>query len=340
MGCNRHIVMLKDEQQSTALSVAQVAKAYNFPAPGPHISDQVVAVIELGGGDDLTLAAPGVKWYGVDGGFDSPVLFDPANGEVQLDEEVIAQAAPGVKIAAIFAPNSDKGFADAIMYAVNKLPKKPCAISISWGASENQWTADALALMDAAFKAAKKKGIRVYCASGDNGSSDGQEDGKDHVDFPSSHPDVIACGGTRLLLNPDGTRKSEKVWDPADGHGGTGGGKSDLFPMRAVPDVAGNADPVTGYKIKVDFLPNIVGGTSAVAPLYAALDALIQSYDQENLGDSDDMKAAFAGASHEGGFFDVVEGANGTYKAEPGFDFCTGLGVVDGTKLLHHFGLG
>lgn len=335
MQFRKHLTVAPDtvpnDVQAQPLTPAQVAKAYNFPPEGKNISKQVVAILELGGGDLLGLSAPpNVKRYGVDGGQDNPIPSD-ADGEVCLDEWVISGVVPNAQKAVIYAPNSDQGFVDGVAYAESKLPVKPVSLSISWGAPESQWTDTARAALDAAFQKCLDNKVAIpYAAAGDNGSSDGLSDGANHVDYPASSPYVLACGGTRLTLNADGTRAAEKVWSLADGNGSTGGGVSNCYPGRTVPDMAGNADPVTGYKVKVDLMQEAIGGTSAVAPLFAALHALIQSHFDEPIG----SLKPFIDALPDSAFFDVVEGSNGAFSATPGKDNCTGRGVPDGMALL------
>src|SRR6185312_15336600 len=158
-------------------------------------------------------------------------------------------------------------FLDAITKAVHDDVNKPSVISISWGASESNWTAQAMTQYDQAFQAAAAMGVTICVASGDNGSSDGVPDGKAHVDFPASSPNVLACGGTKLLAS-GGTRiSSEVVWNEGATTSATAG--------RGVPDVAGDADPSTGYEVRVDGENIVIGGTSAVAPLWAGLVALL-----------------------------------------------------------------
>lgn len=327
----------KDNQQPSPLTAVQVAKAYNFP-PGISLEKQAVAVIELGGGylqSDINLYCnrlgvihPQMEWVGVDGAVDNLFPSDP-DVEVQLDQCVIAAVAPGVKIYTVFAPNAGNGFADAIVKACS-LPVS--AISISWGGPESSWDQPSIDAMEKAFQLAKSKGIGVYAAAGDNGSDDGVGDGQNHTDYPASSPNVVACGGTRLELDSNGKRVFEKVWSLSDGNGSTGGGISSVFPGRKVPDVAGNADPASGYQIKADFVNQTVGGTSAVAPLYAALHVILQSYFPTPIGD---LREVFASLS-SGEVFDVTEGSNGAFSATVGPDECTGIGVVDGTAVLHH----
>ena len=146
-------------------------------------------------------------------------------------------------------------------------------ISISWGAAENEWTAQAMITMNQAFATAAALGITVFCAAGDHGSTDGEPDQKNHVDFPGSSPYVTSCGGTRPESQP-GQVSQEEVWNDNPTQSATGGGVSTVFdlpswqanvgvplppadgdkPKRGVPNVAGDAAPETGYQIRVDGL--------------------------------------------------------------------------------------
>jgi kumamolisin len=246
-----------------------------------------------------------------------------------------------------FAPNSDKGFLDAISTALHDTVNNPSVISISWGASESKWTDQAMQNFNETFMSAAALGVTITVAAGDNGSSDRETDGKAHVDFPASSPFVLACGGTRLLSN------SETVWNDQDGFA-TGGGISDFFPVpeyqknislpanvnspgkkgRGVPDIAANADSETGYNILVDGQWTVVGGTSAVAPLIAGLIALANQKLKKKTG----FIHPKLYASTASVFKDIVDGnnitaKNGGYAAGPGWDACTGLGVPLGTVI-------
>jgi len=121
---------------------------------------------------------------------------------------------------------------------------------------------------------------------------------------------------------------------PASAAGGTGIG-STTTPGRGVPDVAGNADPVTGYQVIVDGQSEPIGGTSAVAPLWAGLIARLAQATGKRFGLLQPLLYAgvTAGAAAPG-FNDIVVGDNGAYKAAPGWDPCTGLGSPNGTVLL------
>jgi kumamolisin len=336
----------------TSYTPLQLADTYNFP-PGTDGTGQTVAIIELGGGyaqseldtyfGGLGITGPTVTAVGVDGGTNKAGQ-DPqgADGEVLLDIEVVGAVAPGAGLFVYFAPNSDAGFLDAISEAVHAAPT-PSAVSISWGQSEDAWTPQARTAMDSVFADAVQLGVVVTAASGDNGSTDGATDGKDHCDFPASSPNVIACGGTSL------TAGAETVWNNGSGNGATGGGVSDAFDRpprqasvgvpgstgRGVPDVAGNADPQTGYQVLVDGQSTVIGGTSAVAPLWAGLIArLAQSTGGLLHGFADALYAGASAGASPVGFRDVTSGDNGSFTAGPGWDACTGLGSPDGAALL------
>ena len=335
----------------------QIAAAYAFP-PG-NGRGQTIALVELGGGytqtdlatyfSRLGITAPNVSSVAVDGGTNAPT-GDPqsADTEVLLDIEVAGAIAPGANVVVYFAPNTDRGFLDAITTAIHDAANRPQILSISWGSPESRWTAQALAAFDAAFADAAMLGVTVLCASGDNGSSDGVTDSAAHVDFPASSPHVLACGGTRLELTPNNAITSERVWNDGLGRGATGGGVSDHFDVptwqqqagvppstnpgarigRGVPDVAGDADPQTGYAILVDGVSTVVGGTSAVAPLWAALIARLNAVRTQPLGFLNPRLYANPGVLR-----DIVDGDNGAYAARSGWDACTGLGSPNGTQI-------
>jgi kumamolisin len=345
------------------LTAPQVASFYQFPA-GTDGTGQTVAIIELGGGytpsdlsayfSGLDLAVPSVTAVGVDGGANSP--GQEADGEVELDIEVVGGVAPGAVQVVYFAPNTDQGFIDAISQAVHATPA-PVAVSISWGQSEDQWSAQSRTAMDEAFADAAALGATVTVAAGDNGSSDDPSTQSGvHADFPASSPNALACGGTKLIGNPSSFAiTSEVVWNElTSNEGASGGGISDVFPLpsyqanagvptsagggtagRGVPDVAGNADPVTGYLVVVDGKQEPIGGTSAVAPLWAGLIARLAQATGKRFGllQTSLYAGAAAGAAAPG-FNDVTQGNNGAYKAGPGWDACTGLGSPNGAALL------
>jgi len=341
----------------------QVAGIYQYP-PDADGSGQSIGIVELGGGfadsdldsyfGSLGLAVPSVTAVGVDGGSNVPGQApDGADGEVLLDIEVTGSVAPGAAQVVYFAPNTDRGFLDAVTDAVQAEPT-PAAVSISWGGPESTWTAQAMTALDEAMADGAALGVTVTVAAGDNGSSDGVSGGKPHVDFPASSPHALACGGTTLRADvATGKVTSEKVWNDGKEGGATGGGVSQQFglpawqanagvpdspagkPGRGVPDVAGNADPNTGYQVRVDGQQTVIGGTSAVAPLWAALTARLAQSLGSRLGLVQQRLYAGIESKHPvAGLRDITKGDNGAYRAGPGWDACSGLGVPMGTALL------
>jgi kumamolisin len=322
----------------------KIAATYGFPTDVDG-TGQTVAVIELGGGFTMSdldtyfaeqnLRTPSVEAVTVDGATNSP--GGDADGEVMLDIEVIGAIAQGAKITVYFGPNTTDGFYDAIAAAVHDSVRNPSIISISWGQAESEWTASALDSYDALLADAAAAGISVFVASGDNGATDGEPTGL-HVDFPASSPAAVGCGGT--TLRSDG---SEVVWNElASDEGATGGGFSAHFPMpsyqdgvvtgdgRGVPDVAGDADPTTGYLIRFDGQDQVIGGTSAVAPLWAALTALANQRNGMNAGAPHARLYATPTA-----FRDISSGDNGGFAATIGWDACTGMGSPNGEAIVN-----
>ncbi|HKO11260.1 MAG TPA: S53 family peptidase [Acidobacteriaceae bacterium] len=334
--------------QAKPFDPPQVAALYNYPS-GVNGAGETIGIIELGGGYDandlatyfqgLGLPAPTVVAVSVDGGTNTPGDPSGADGEVELDIQVAGAIASGAKIAVYFAPNTDQGFIDAITTAVHDTANKPSVLSISWGAPESSWAASSRTALDNACQSAAALGVTITAASGDNGSSDGASG--NNVDFPASSPHVLACGGTKLEGSGSNIA-SEVVWNDGSQGGATGGGYSATFPVpawqqgiagfagkgRGVPDVAGDASPQSGYNILVDGQQEVVGGTSAVAPLWAALVALINQQKGSPVGFLNPKLYGIAGD-----FRDITQGNNGAYSAGPGWDACTGLGSPNGQKI-------
>ena len=355
----------------------QVAKAYNFPT-GVTGAGQCIGIIELGGGykpkdlqtffHRLNIPLPTVTAVSVPPAQNTP--GSDADGEVVLDIEIAGAVAPGAAIAVYFASNTrgSKGFLDAITQAVHDKTNNPSVISISWGGPEEGSDAMFQSQFNAALQAAALLGITVCIAAGDNGAADvgpSEWDGLARVDYPASSPYALACGGTNLVLS-GGQIGQESVWNQGqadtqdDSFGATGGGVSQSTPPqtyqnnagvpvstnpggtqgRGVPDVAGDADPATGYNIVLNGQLLPVGGTSAVAPLWAGLIALINQQLGRRVGFiNPKIYALPAGAP---AFQDITQGNNRVsssqysnvgYDAATGWDPCTGLGSPNGVEL-------
>ncbi|HTS21362.1 MAG TPA: S53 family peptidase [Casimicrobiaceae bacterium] len=342
-----------------AFTALEVAALYNFPK-GTDGTGQTIAILEFGGGyraadldkyfSKLGVKTPSVVAVSVGGAHNAPTGNpDSADGEVVLDIEIAGAVAPGARIVVYFAPNTDAGFINALYAAVHDNLRKPSVVSLSWGSPEKDSTLQSLQDYDAACVDAAALGITICAAAGDHGSADTDPPTKRaQVDFPASSPHVLACGGTHLEAK-GGAIASETVWNSNDGWA-TGGGVSETFKLpdyqkkagvpksanpggktgRGVPDVAGNGDSATGYKILVDGSASVVGGTSAVAPLWAGLVARLNQGKGARLGF---LHAKLYAPASIKGFHDIVQGNNGAYQAKVGWDPCTGLGSPDGEAL-------
>jgi kumamolisin len=295
-----------------------------------------------------------VRSVGIDGVRNVAGQGFASDNELLLDVEVLGALAPRADLVLYQAPNNDRGFVDGIAIAVHATPT-PTVLSISFGRSEDTWTAQARAAIDELCQDAAALGVTVCAAAGDNGSVDTHVDGHSHVDFPAASPHVLACGGTSVLLAPSGAPQTETVWnEKAAGGGVTGGGISTTFPLpdwqsqvgvparpdgrgtgRGVPDVAALADPMTGYRVLIDGQVGFAGGTSAVAPLWAALVCRLAQALGRPVGL---LQPALYTSAAQGtpteGFRDISHGDNGAYNARVGWDPCTGLGVPVGSALL------
>ena len=343
---------------ATTFLPTQLAALYDFPQGTGH--GACIGIIELGGGyrpADLQtyfkrvgVALPTVSTASVDHGKNQPTgQANGPDGEVMLDIEVAGAIAPAAKLVVYFAPNTDAGFLDAVTTAIHDATNKPSVISISWGGPESSWTQQAMTSFDQAFQAAATMGITVCVASGDDGSSDGVSGGGNHVDFPSSSPHALACGGTSLKA-ASGKITSEVVWNDGASGGAGGGGVSATFALptwqqgikttdshgaksplqkRGVPDVSGDADPQTGYSVRVDGTDAVFGGTSAVAPLWAGLIARINAAKGTSTVGYINAKLY----KNPAAFNDIKQGNNGNFSAASGWDACTGLGSPDGKKV-------
>ena len=338
------------------------AQAWTLPAlctaykwPTNNRGGGVIAIVELGGGwvmsdmnsffQSIGQPVPSITDISVDGTTNSPNQnvgsSDDADLEVALDIQVAG--------AAYYAATGQAAtirvyWAQDIAAAVRKAATDGCDVcTISWGSDEANWGSTGAQEMETAAAGATIAGMVVFAASGDNDSSDGGSTPA-NVDCPSSCPHVVGCGGTYK------TATEETVWNnnPGQTNGeGTGGGYSTIFPPqsfqvgapkppagttfgtgRMVPDVAADADPNTGYAVFVHGAETVVGGTSAVAPLFAGLFA------------SFGKKLGFVTPklwANPKAFNDITSGSNGLYSAGPGPDACSGLGSPIGSSIAALF---
>ena len=357
----------------------ELGQIYNFPAV--DASSQTIGLLEFGGGVEtadvaayfikIGQPAPSVTVIAVDGVSTDPAADPDSTGEVMLDVDVAGALGGGAKIAVYFSTFDEKGMIDILSAVIADQVNDPSVLSISWGWAENQdfnntgvtWSPAAIDHINHSFLAAAQLGISVCVSTGDDGSEAQIKDGKAHVNFPATSPYVLAVGGTTLHAKTSASgakHVTETVWNDGPGSG-TGGGVSDITPKpswqagialtsinpghfngRAIPDVAADADPNTGYLVMSGGKLQIVGGTSASAPLWASLIARINADLKARAGNFNALLYTKYGPA--GTLRDITKGNNdtdgllhGSYAAGAGWDACSGWGVPDGQKLLAAF---
>jgi Predicted protease len=345
---------------STTYLPNQVGGFYGIPT-SPDGAGECIAIIELGGGyheSDITTAfaamglkPPTVVAVSVDGGSNAPTTPDSADGEVGLDIQVAGGIAPGAKLAVYFTPNTDAGFTDAVSAAATDTTNKPSVMSISWGGPESSYSTQGRNSLNSALQDAAMAGVTVTVASGDNLATDGLSDGAVHVDFSGIQP---ACRGLWRdrdygFGGDDYRRIGVEQWDQRRGRRDFDGVSGTRLSGRgeAAGECQHRRDRARGagcgggcrpeYRISGDGgWPDLRGGgTSAVAPLWAGFFALVNAARGSRLGFVN--PALYA---HEAAFRDITQGNNipaGStlgYSAGPGWDACTGLGVMKGGTLF------
>jgi kumamolisin len=372
-------------------AVSQTIGIVEFSGPGPSIptcgfslADVQLFMASLGPGFQV----PTITTVNVDGapnafaGSAQNIAPNDPDIEVALDIQVAGSVAQGADMAVYFTPGTEQGWIDAINTAVFDTSNSPSALSISWGAPESAWSTSAINNLSITFQEAALIGVTVFASSGDQGTDCGVNDGRAHVLYPASDPWITACGGT-YTANVAGSAFTQGTW--SDSTGATGGGVSEVLPLpvwqagagvpvsvnpshhqgRGVPDIAGNASPLSGYVLYVYGQQTtaltlttgpqagsplgVIAGTSAVAPLYAALVALINADSGLSIGYLNPTLYAIAEDPAQSVFTDIADGARNSvpisppnppgsvspgYTSGPGWDACTGWGVIDGNALV------
>jgi len=355
----------------------ELAPVYNFP--NANAQQQCIGLLEFGGGVETSdvasyfskigAPAPSVQVVAVDGVSTDPASDPDSTGEVMLDVDVAGALGGGAKLAVYFSTFDEKGLVDCLSKVINDSTNDPSVVSISWGWDENEsfnnqgviWSTAAIQHCNQSFLAAAQLGITVCVSTGDDGSEAQMNDGRAHVNFPATSPYVLAVGGTTLHVRKaaaGAAHISETVWNDGPSGGGTGGGVSDVTPCpawqngkvvpsinpghfagRAIPDIAANADPATGYLTMSGGKMQIVGGTSASAPLWASLICRINASLGARAGNFNAL--LYSNFGPNGVLRDITSGDNdvegllhGQYPAGQGWDACTGWGAPDGQKLL------
>jgi kumamolisin len=375
-------VAKKISARPPGLAPSDFERLYSFPEGDAR--GQKIAIAEFGGGystEDLkTFCAkhgrrpPRVKYVGLS----APARtveeimhlrrrrrLDELDStiEVMMDVEIIAALCPKAEIAVYFTKFNQKGWVDLLDEVIRE---RPVVLSISWGSAEDSkdWSKAAVREINDRLYVAAALGITICCASGDDGSGDDEHDGRAHVDFPGSSPFVLSVGGTMM------TRTArERVWWERPGRrvgsigGSTGGGVSVCFQRppwqrvrvaslnkdsiagRIVPDVAALAGKPM-YDTIIRGKDHAHGGTSASAPLWAALIARINAllpprkrqrflppliYKHNGKGEPVGRTACCSiTIGHNTSYPKPGKG----YRARAGYDAVTGWGTPIGTALL------
>jgi len=367
------------------LTPADLEQRYNFP-PG-DAAGQSIVIAEFGGGyfaEDVTTycnkfqrPVPNVQAVAIDAPaytLQQTLALPPQQRrqvlgdsvEVMMDVEIIAGLCPKAKISVYFSTFDQRGWIDLLNRVISA---RPVSLSCSWGLAEDDpgWSGNAVAAIDDRLNAARLLGITTCVSSGDDGSGDQINDGKAHIDFPSSSPNALGVGGTMLKASKSGVQEVtwwESPGQRAGGGGATGGGVSTVFPRpawqkvkvkslnsgsidgRVAPDIAAlSGPPFYDLVFLGKDAPN--GGTSASAPLWAALIARINAGLPTSKQQRFQTPLLYQNGSNgqpvgKSSSRDVTIGNNASnpepgrgYKAGSGFDAVTGWGVPDGVKLLN-----
>ncbi len=382
--------------------IAKAYNLTELYAQGFHGEGQSVGLIELSDYNHNDISTF-TKCFGGSGTKIQNIYVTPASkigkddaGEVVLDMDMVLGLAPKLDNLKVYMTANDHNASTTSWNAVwNKaISDRVPVISVSWGSCESNDNAEnsQAKLENTYFQTATVQGQTVLASAGDDGSTDCTDDNnkiidKLSVDDPAAQPFVTGVGGTQLFLNTDNTINVERVWNEKDRKdaqgklipeaGATGGGKSIRWPRptwqqaqgitsanRQVPDVALNADTLTGYYnyCTSDDCQNagwnVGAGTSAAAPGWAAIVALTN---QSMKAAGEDFPVGFLNpllytiandpAANAAVFHDIVKTEvqpagfspdprsndllgthNGTYPVTPGYDSATGLGTVDASN--------
>jgi len=372
------IPMLKSDHLTTpnyGNLPTKIASYYNFPTQTSPSSPPKIGIISLGG----TYLTTDINTYwttylgrsgtptltyvnGISGSTNAPnqkIKSNDGSDENTLDIEITLGVCPAAHVTMYFGTNTIVGFYNAIARAISD---NNTIISISWGAPEAAFGTSYLNSYNQLLQLAESHGIAVSVAAGDNGSTDGGSTLA--LDFPSSSPYAISCGGTSI---PSLSSPTETVWSWNAHYGwGSGGGLSNFFKWtrnvsypalnsttpnlntlistkpRSSPDIALLADPLNGFTIYFNktLYISAFGGTSCVAPAFSGLLGLInKTFTTHN--PTDLLYLAYTAAPTA--FKDITTGTNDSlthgvnvFNARVGYDQCSGLGSINGTLLANY----
>jgi hypothetical protein len=379
--CTDALGLQEEEGGYTADQIASAYQLSGFYGGGNFGAGEKIALLELEPylpsdiatyqscyGTDVKITDVNVK-----GG---PGPYEGEDGESSLDIEQLIGLAPEAEIIVYQAPNEG----EAEVFAAYVEQNQAKVMSSSWGICEKQSSKAEMAVMDTLLQEAAAQGQSFFVAAGDTGSEDCYDsDKKDKslsVDTPGAQPFATDVGGTRM--EQPGVPPTEYLWNDGPSGGAGGGGVSEHFPMpayqaeaatglgvvsqlstgstcgfsglcRQVPDVSANASADTGYVVFSEGEWQVIGGTSAAAPLWAALATLTNASPACHgfaIGFANPAIYRIAGSSYAADFHDITSGRPGGFTTNdmlfggtepfpvgPGYDMATGLGTPNGPAL-------
>jgi len=313
---------------------------------------------------------PKIKYKALDGSTNSAGTSSWTDYELYTDCLVAACAATESTITVYAVENSIFGFAKGVAYLSKLKANCPHAISYSWGASETSYTqADIDGVNRKLQYAAQVSQISIFCSTGDYGSTNSMSNDKSTklaVQYPASSPWITSCGGTMFELTSTGKVKKELVWNAIYLYDmlvqdASGGGFSEMnkrpvyqkkailakdYPRkfgtsRGVPDISAHANVTTDnicYWVYILGQNWVTGGTSAVAPLMAALTVRLNQALNKRIGFFNpllyEMADSAAIRSISEGNNSMPNGPDAWQASQDGWDPCTGLGVPNGEAML------
>lgn len=283
---------------------------------------------------------------------------NPANGDVEnaLDGQIMQTMAPKANISMIIGSNDNRGYVDAFERGI--FPRngegQNSVLSTSWGLWERSQTKPLTTTLSMLFKQGTIRGVQVFAAAGDHGAGNSSLKPFYQTEYPAADPNVVGVGGLKTVIGENGRFSYVGAWD--DGfNSSTGGGISTLFGRpswqkevntfvnattgrtgRGVPDIATNASPSTGFPVRYgNGQEGVSGGTSASAPLYAGMmlniNAELAAVGMKPVAPLNPWMYTRANSEI---FNNVPIGQNYGYQAGKGWNPVTGLGWVDGSKML------
>lgn len=321
------------------ITVVEVARGANRPAPTRAVHkflDVVSGKVELAAKTEDS----------------DPFIDAQSTVEVTMDIEIVAALAPAAHIVVYFASVEGQGLYHALNRAIHDDEHRPGVISISWSVPEHSLSHSELQAIEGVLHEAAHLGITICASSGDAGAFNGSTDKKASVNYPASSPHCLGCGGTSGKLDSAGI-PHEVVWNASHYgiKGASGGGVSQRFEVplwqeeakvpkgpegkkgRGVPDVAGLADPRYGCELFIADRTFASAGTSAVAPMWAALVARLNQALGKKCGHLH-RHIYDLGKNRHKALRPILKGDNGLYSAGEGWNACTGYGTPRGDELL------